>query len=136
MAESIHTEDAAGLPGPRSGVKREAFPKAERVRRRAEYVAVQGRGRKLGGPHLLFLYCVLAGDENLRVGVTVTRKIGNAVTRNRVKRWTREVYRRHKHWFPARGRLVVVARQGAESLDHEAFDREVKQLCERHFQRR
>jgi ribonuclease P protein component len=65
-----------------------------RLKKRAEFLAVR-RGEKRRGR--LFLLEVLArGDEaTARVGFTVTRKVGNAVVRNRVRRRLREAVRVH-----------------------------------------
>ena len=48
-----------------------------------------------------------------RLGITVTRKVGNAVTRNRIKRLVREVFRQHRHRLPAGLDMVWVAKQQA-----------------------
>ncbi|MES2643735.1 MAG: ribonuclease P protein component [Myxococcota bacterium] len=53
---------------------------------------MQKSGRKIRSPHLLLVVCRGADPES-RVGWTVSRKVGGAVTRNRVKRWLREVVR-------------------------------------------
>ena len=73
----------------------EALPKAARVAKRREFLRVYETGRKL-----FSRYCVLfvaANDlSHSRVGITVTKKLGKANVRNRLKRWTREVYRRQR----------------------------------------
>ena len=51
-----------------------------------------------------------------RVGVTVTKKVGHAVARNRVKRRVREVFRRHRDLFPAGIDVVFIAKRDAPSL--------------------
>jgi ribonuclease P protein component len=51
-----------------------------------------------------------------RLGIVVTRKLGNAVARNRIKRVCRECFRLWPTLLPAGIDLVVVARQGADRL--------------------
>ena len=47
------------------------------------------------------------------MGLTVSRKVGNAVTRNRVKRWLREVWRHHRDALPDSVDVVLIARPSA-----------------------
>ena len=89
--------------------RRERLPWATRVRRRTDYLAIQNRGRRVSGTHLMVFS--LAGSG--RMGITVSRKVGGAVVRNRVKRWIRECYRRRRTEFPAQVDFVVVARSEA-----------------------
>lgn len=69
-----------------------------------------------------------------RLGVTVTRKIGNAVARNRIKRLVREVFRLHRARLPEGLDLVWVAKQQAAQAcfadvldDFEALARRLDQ---------
>ena len=48
-----------------------------------------------------------------RLGVTVSRKVGNAVARGHVRRRVREVFRQHKGWFPEGWDVVVIAKRRA-----------------------
>jgi len=54
--------------------------------------------------------------ERRRLGVTVSRKVGNAVVRNRVKRRVREWFRTHGDRLPADVDIVVIARRDAAEL--------------------
>jgi ribonuclease P protein component len=74
-------------------------------------------------------------ESPTRLGITVTRKIGNAVARNRIKRLVREVFRQHRQRLPAGLDLVWVAKQQAAQAsfadvldDFEALVRRGPQL--------
>ncbi|MPY87401.1 MAG: ribonuclease P protein component [Luteitalea sp.] len=83
---------------------RQTFRPNERVQRRADFQRIYTRGQKLHGRFMTMF--VLATDApGARLGVAATRKLGNAVERNRAKRLARELFRRHK---PNRGTDVVI----------------------------
>ena len=65
------------------------------------------------------------------MGVTVSRKVGGAVLRNRVKRWIRECYRRRADEFPAGMDVVVVARPDAAAAGQSVVCRELAALARR-----
>jgi len=98
----------------------ERFRPEERIRRRADYVAVYDGGRKIGG-RLMTVFFLENGRERPRLGIAATRKYGSSVRRNRAKRLVREAFRRHK---PDAGLdIVVVPRRemlGADYLRVEA----------------
>lgn len=106
----------------------------ERLRRRAEYVAA-AKGRRIHTPLFTLQGVERRGDDGpgtARFGVTVTRKVGTAVERNRIKRRLREVLRRvagDPLGSPGRSRFdyVVVARRDAIAAP---FDRLVAELAD------
>jgi ribonuclease P protein component len=92
--------------------------KEMRLRRRAEFVVVQSEGLKLHGRHVLAL-ARKRSDSQLpgRLGLTVTKKVGNAVVRNRIKRMLREWMRLHG-WVPVGWDVVMVAKDSAARQLH------------------
>ena len=64
-----------------------------RLKRRAEFLAVAGKGAKAPMPGLVLQFMPRGDDAPFRVGFTVTKKVGNAVVRNRTKRRLREAVR-------------------------------------------
>ena len=82
--------ERAGAPS-----RPEALPKQKRLAKRAEFLRVYETGRKLFSRYsvLFFTANELAFS---RIGITATKKVGKANVRNRLKRWTREVYRRER----------------------------------------
>ena len=73
----------------------EALPKPKRLAKRREYLRVYETGRKFFTRYAVLFF---AGNDlaHSRIGITATKKIGKANVRNRLKRWTREVYRRQR----------------------------------------
>jgi ribonuclease P protein component len=73
----------------------EALPKEKRLAKRREFLRVYEAGRKLFSRYSVLFYA--ANDlPYSRIGITATKKSGKANVRNRLKRWTREVYRRQR----------------------------------------
>ena len=93
------------------------FPKSRRLRARREFLAAQSSGVRIHTPH--FVLIVARGPEPsaaARLGITVTRKVGDAVRRNRVKRVVREAFRLDPTFLPAGIDLLVIAKNGAPTL--------------------
>lgn len=71
----------------------ERLPRRETLRRSSDYQACYRQGRRRHGA-LATLHLRPNGLDASRLGLTASRKVGGAVVRNRLKRWTREIYRR------------------------------------------
>ncbi|MBN2125606.1 MAG: ribonuclease P protein component [Deltaproteobacteria bacterium] len=63
-----------------------------------------------------------------RLGITVAKRTGNAVKRNRIKRLIREFYRQNKACFPRGCDVVVAARKNAVDLDYRRVKEELGAL--------
>lgn len=101
------------------------FGKNLRIRKRREFLVVQTGGRNQHSPHFIVISFNRPGLCRPRLGVTVSRKIGNAIVRNRVKRCIREFFR--LHWsgiLPARD-IVFIAKSGAEKLSYGEIAKEL-----------
>ena len=73
----------------------EALPKEKRLAKRREFLRVYESGRKIFSRYAV-LFFAANGLPYSRIGITATKKLGNANVRNKIKRWTREVYRRQR----------------------------------------
>ena len=103
----------------------------ERLRKRAQFLKVR-HGQKRGGP--LFLLEVLARDDDgaARIGFTVTKKSGNAVQRNRIRRKLREAVRVHAAGDMAAGNdYVIVARKDVIAAPFETIKAELSRRLRR-----
>lgn len=92
-----------------------AFPKSVRLRTRPEFLQFNSSGKKHHSPHFILLWKEPGASEP-RVGFTVSKKVGNAVQRNRIKRRLREFYRLNRELF-GKADFNIIAKRGAESLD-------------------
>jgi ribonuclease P protein component len=73
----------------------ECLPKSHRIAKRRDFLQAYDAGQKTFGRYVV----IFARPNELghpRLGITATRKLGKAHIRNRMKRWTREVFRRNQ----------------------------------------
>jgi ribonuclease P protein component len=99
----------------RSAAPRRA--KRGRLSRSAEFERVYRQGRSHGSRHfVLHAFPREAPAEEARLGLSVSRKVGGAVDRNRVKRLLREAFRAEAARLPAGLDVVIVARPDALEL--------------------
>lgn len=95
----------------------ERFPSQRRLRKRREFLAVQEGGRKTRTRS----FVVLCSPRQMpdcpgRLGITVSKRVGSAVVRNRIKRLVREFVRKNPDWLPAGRDVVVIGRRAAADL--------------------
>jgi len=105
------------------------LPRAQRVRKRPEFLRIQDSPARAGTRHLLVLVGPRADDGPPRLGVVASRKIGNAVARNRAKRLVREAFRLHQGALPTGVDLVVIVRPGTQLLALSDVAAEVMQAA-------
>ena len=79
----------------------------------------------------LVLYARKNRTNTNRVGITVSKKLGHAVVRNRVRRRLREIYRLNEDKFQPGWDIVVVARTKAVHTDFEKLTQDYLQLAEK-----
>jgi ribonuclease P protein component len=104
-----------------------SFTPADRLHHSAEFRYLQRHGARAEVGHFVLYAGRFPGDETSRLGVTVSRRIGGAVVRNRTKRRVRETYRMTLRTMLSPGiSLVVIARGGAGELTFEAISVELK----------
>jgi len=101
-------------PHPRLILPTGPFTREDRVLRRSEYQSIYERCAPMYAEHLVFYAC--PGPTGRRLGCTVSRKVGGAVVRNRVKRLLREAFRLSRTAMPEGCTLVVNAKRSASRM--------------------
>jgi len=105
------------------------FRPREHLRKRQQFLNVFKTGIRKESQNFT---CILVenGLPWRRLGLTVGKSNGNAVTRNRIKRLLREYFRRNKALFPDSTDIVISARTGAARLNYTALNQELTNLLQ------
>jgi ribonuclease P protein component len=93
-----------------------SFPKGERLLNRSDFVNVNREGKRYHTAH----FSITFHKNRLgvsRLGIITSKRTGNAVTRNRIKRLIREFYRLHKAYVPQGCDTLIAAKKEAGDLD-------------------
>lgn len=104
------------------------FPKKFRLIRSADFRKVYNEGKTVRSQAFLLFYLIGGEDKPARLGITVTKKFGKAVHRNRIKRLIREAFRRAQPWIKQGMDLVINVRSFAESLSQQEVSSELNNL--------
>lgn len=90
----------------------------QRLKRRAEFLRAASKGRKAAVHGLVLQALERHDDAPARIGFTVTRKVGNAVIRNRTRRRLKEAARLYFREHPVQGvDLVLIGRDTTRGRD-------------------
>ena len=95
------------------------FGKEQRIRKRAEFQDIQGNGRRVFTRNFVLMLAARELSEEhstARLGITVSRRAGNSVARNRAKRLIREAFRATRELWAPDLDVVVIARGPLGSL--------------------
>ncbi len=92
-----------------------SFTKADRILKHSEFLRLSRSGKKLYDKRFIAIFDT-GRFERTRLGLTVSRKVGNAVTRNRIKRFSHEYFRLNKHNIKGCWDINIIARKEAANL--------------------
>lgn len=105
----------------------QGFARRYRLGDNKNYRYVYRRGKSYPSRNLVLIY--LKGKEQ-RFGFSVSSKVGNAVTRNRIRRCMREDVRKMRTQLKC-GKYIFVARPALKTVPHDALTREMQALLAR-----
>ena len=106
------------------------LPKKIVVKRNSDFQKIYRNGRSLANKHMVIYFCKVF-HPSYRVAFAAGKKLGNAVTRNRVKRLLREVYRLHRHELSDDYCVLLVGRAMAVDTNSTALEKSFYSLCRR-----
>ena len=98
------------------GVSTGRFGRADRLLDSREFQRISREGRRVVSAEFVMLIGRSASKSRRRLGISASRRVGNAVVRNRIKRAVREWFRRRRNQMPGEIDLVVIARRKAREM--------------------
>lgn len=102
--------------------------KCYRIKKSQEIEKVMKKGRSTANRYFIVYKYAKNDNDNFRIAISVGKKIGKAVDRNKVKRYIRNVTTEHKHEMNPNYDYFVIARKGVKDLDYVTFKENLEQL--------
>ena len=93
-----------------------------RVKKEKDFSAIFKKGESSANRKFV-IYRLENNEQHFRVGLSVSKKLGNAVTRNQIKRRIRHILIEHKNQLVENVDFVVIARKGVEILDYAEMEK-------------
>lgn len=101
------------------------------IKKNSEFQQVYRNGKSYANK-LLIMYISRSERPDTRIGISVSKKVGNSVVRHHLVRLVRESFRLHKDEIETGLDIVVVARQMAKELDFKKIESAYLHLCGLH----
>ncbi|MFC1829944.1 ribonuclease P protein component [Thermodesulfobacteriota bacterium] len=92
-----------------------SFTKEDRILKRQMFLRMAKFGKRVHGKHFVAVFCP-SRVARTRLGITVSKKVGPAVKRNRIKRITREYFRLNRHGITGIWDINIIAKESAADL--------------------
>lgn len=86
-----------------------------------DFVNVYTSGRSYANKYLV-IYTLKNNSDRNRLGISVSKKVGNSVVRHRLKRLIKESYRLHEKMFNSGLDIVVIARKGSDACNYAGIE--------------
>ena len=94
---------------------------AEKVKKNEEFKKVYQNGKSYANKYLV-MYILKNDREKNRLGISVSKKVGNSVVRHRIARLLRESFRLNDEKFHSGWDIVVIARVGAKGKNYSDIE--------------
>lgn len=104
---------------------------SESLKKNTQFQFVYKNGKSYANKYLI-MYVKENGTDRNRIGISVSKKVGNSVVRHRVTRLVRESYRLHENIFNSGLDMVIVARPAAASVGYYEVESALLHLAKLH----
>ncbi|MFH1436455.1 MAG: ribonuclease P protein component [Pseudomonadota bacterium] len=106
------------------------FPRKLRLHLNSDFIKLRRKGKRVSGKHL-FMMVGPAAEDRTRLGISISKKVGIAVNRNRLRRRIKEIVRHNPDRLPPCKDILIGCRRGSAELDMDRLEEEVLKLLEK-----
>ena len=104
---------------------------SESLKSNSDFRCVYKNGKSYANKYLV-MYVLENDNRKNRIGISVSKKVGNSVVRHRITRLIRESYRLHENIFNSGLDIVVIARNSASSVSYNEIESALLHLAKLH----
>jgi len=105
--------------------------RTESLKKRKDFKIVFNKGRSLANNYLV-MYIYSNGDSINRLGISVSKKVGNSVVRHRVTRLVKENYRLNENRIKTGYNIVVIGRVNSSNASFKDIEKSLNNLLRKH----
>jgi ribonuclease P protein component len=99
--------------------------KKYRLAKREDFNKVYRYGKSMANHQFVLYYLPLLGNDDFRLCVSVSKKVGNAVVRNRLRRMMKEIVRLKKESMAPHYDYILIARKPAAEMDYQEMEKSI-----------
>lgn len=98
-------------------MRRNSFAKTDRILKRSRFIELSKRGKRVNNRYFIVIYAENF-IQNCRLGITVSKKVGKAAKRNKIKRFSREFFRLNRHCIQGSWDINIIAKREVLGLEY------------------
>ena len=104
---------------------------SESLKKNRDFKTVYGNGKSRANKYLV-MYVMKNGTEKNRIGISVSKKVGNSVVRHHLTRLIRELYRLNEHHFKKGLDIIFIVRVNAKKIDYHTLEKALMHVADIH----
>ena len=102
--------------------------KRYRVKKSEDISTIMKKGQSKANPYFIVYKYKNESNSHFKIAISVSKKLGNAVMRNHIKRYVRNTIQANEQSLRHDYDYFIIARKGCTSLDYEAFSKQLEQV--------
>ncbi len=100
--------------------------KTSRIQQKSHFSSIFAKNQKSFGKHVI-IYYNKKRDTERKLAFVSSKKVGNAVVRNKCKRWMKEIYRHLQALIPSHYDLIFISKRGLNQTDYDSVKTDISQ---------